>query len=124
MHPEDTNEVPVTDVIANIGAKEPTAGFPGVGCRKIVVEDVRHIFNNVGQKKLYIQYAYTHKGKTFRWALTYDTADTKLNKIFPNGVIRCSDIGKSIFVEIGYCNSKNGEYPSVLGLDDCGEQIE
>lgn len=113
---------PETDVIANIGTTDNTVPFPGRGCRKVVIEDIRHIFNCVGAKKLYIQYAYTHNGKTFRWALTYDTADTKLNKIFPDGVIKASDIGRSVFVEIDYChNNKYGEYPSILGLDDCGE---
>jgi len=109
-------------VIANIGTTDSSAPYPGVGCRKVVIEDIRNIYNCAGAKKLYIQYGYTHNGKTFHWALTYDTADTKLNKIFPDGIITTADIGRSVFVEIGYChNSKYGEYPSILGLDDCGE---
>ena len=95
-----------------------TAAAPGVGARDVVIEAVNPQFNNVGTPTVYVQFGYTHKGSTFHWGLTYKLGDKKLNRLFPNGKIMASDIGKTVKVEIGYCDSKNGEYPSIIGLDD------
>lgn len=94
------------------------AVMPGPGARDVMIEAVVPQYNNVGDKTVYIQYAYAHKGNTYRWGLTYKVGDKKLNKLFPNGVILASDVGKTVKVEIAYCDSKNGEYPSIVDLDD------
>lgn len=94
------------------------AVMPGPGARDVTIETVQPQYNNVGDKVVYVGFAYTHKGSTFHWGLTYKLGDKKLNKLFPNGVILASDVGKTVKVEIGYCDSKNGEYPSILDLDD------
>ena len=94
------------------------ANMPNPGARDVVIEEVIPQYNNVGDRVVYVQFAYTRKGQTFHWGLTYKPSDTKLNKLFPSGVISANDIGKTIKVEIQYCNSKNGEYPSVIDLDD------
>lgn len=98
--------------------KSDSADMPGPGARDVTIETVVPQYNNVGDKVVYVGFAYTHKGKTFHWGLTYKLGDKKLNKLFPDGVICSSDIGRTVKVEIGYCNSKNGDYPSVLDLDD------
>lgn len=101
-------------VLAN--ANQAAAPLPGA--RDVVIEKIHTQYNNVGEKVVYIGYAYTHKGNTYRWGLTYKPNDYKLNKLFPDGKILSSDIGKTVKVEIEYCNSKNGEYPSIVDLDD------
>ena len=106
------------EVYMEIPQVEPQATAPQPGSRQVVITNITPIYNNVGVKKVFIQYAYTKAGKTFNWGLTYDATDRKLAKIFPCGKITSAFIGKPMFVEIGYCNSKNGEYPSVLGLSD------
>ena len=104
-------------VIVELG--QPTeVHAPKPGARDVVIEQVVHQYNNVGDKTVYVQYAYAHKGSTYRWGLTYKLGDKKLNKLFPNGVILASDVGKTVKVEIQYCDSKNGEYPSIVDLDD------
>lgn len=104
-------------VIVELG--HPTeANAPKPGARDVVIEQVVPQYNNVGDKTVYVQYAYAHKGSTYRWGLTYKLGDKKLNKLFPNGVILASDVGKTVKVEIQYCDSKNGEYPSIVDLDD------
>lgn len=104
-------------VIVELG--QPTeVCAPKPGARDVVIEQVVPQYNNVGDKTVYVQYAYVHKGSTYRWGLTYKLGDKKLNKLFPNGVILASDIGKTVKVEIQYCDSKNGEYPSIIDLDD------
>ena len=94
------------------------ASMPNPGARDVVIEEVIPQYNNIGQKVVYVQFAYTHKGQTFRWGLTYKVGDAKLNKLFPDGVITQSDVGRTVKVEIQYCMSKNGEYPSIVDLDD------
>lgn len=116
MHPEESCAPDV--VLAVLGNKDTNASMPGVGSRLVRIEQINIIYNNVGDKKLYLQFAYAKGDKVFHWGLTYDVADKKLSKLFPNGEVKASDIGRKVFVEIGYCNSKNGEYPSVLGLSD------
>lgn len=91
---------------------------PGRGARDVVIEAVTPQFNNVGTPIVYVQFGYTHKGVTFHWGLTYKLGDAKLNRLFPSGKILASDVGKTVKVEIDYCDSKNGEYPSIIGLDD------
>lgn len=120
MHPEDgcMNECAPDVVLAVLGNKDTNASMPGVGSRLVRIEQINVIYNNVGDKKLYLQFAYTKGDKTFHWGLTYDVANKKLAKLFPNGEVKASDIGRKVFVEIGYCNSKNGEYPSIFGLSD------
>ena len=94
------------------------ASMPAPGARDVVIENVIPQYNNVGDKVVYVQFAYTRKGQTFHWGLTYKLGDAKLNKLFPGGKILAADVGKTIKVEIQYCNSKNGEYPSIIDLDD------
>ena len=106
-----------TDVIVNLGSSS-VAQPPKPGARDIVIENVFPQYNNVGEKTVYVQYAYVHKGTTYRWGLTYKTDDKKLNKLFPSGTIRVTDVGRVIKAEVQYCDSKNGLYPSVIDLDD------
>ena len=94
------------------------AATPKPGARDVVIEAVVPQYNNVGDKTVYVGFGYTHKGSTYHWGLTYKLGDKKLNRLFPNGKIVASDIGKTVKVEIQYCDSKNGEYPSVVDLDD------
>ena len=101
------------DVIAVIGNQDKPLNLPKVGGRRIQIVNIVKMFNNVGYPVIYIEYDY----RGTRWGLTYKADDHKLNKIFPDGVIRLKDIGSYINVEIDYCDSKNGLYPSVLGLD-------
>ena len=104
-------------VIVELG--QPTeVHAPKPGARDVMIEQIIPQYNNVGDKTVYIQYAYAHKGNTFRWGLTYKLGDKKLNRLFPNGKIVASDVGRIVKVEIGYCESKNGEYPSIIDLDD------
>ena len=106
-----------TTILVELG--QPTeVHAPKPGARDVVIEAVVPQFNNIGDKTVYVQYAYTHKGNTFRWGLTYKLGDKKLNRLFPNGKILATDVGRTIKVEIQYCDSKNGEYPSVIDLDD------
>lgn len=92
--------------------------MPKPGARDVVIEAVVPQFNNVGDKVVYIGFGYTHKGNTFHWGLTYKLGDKKLNRLFPSGKVLASDVGKTVKVEIQYCDSKNGEYPSIVDLDD------
>lgn len=92
--------------------------MPKPGARDVVIEAVVPQFNNVGDKVVYIGFGYTHKGNTFHWGLTYKLGDKKLNRLFPSGKVLASDVGKTVKVEIQYCDSKNGEYPSIIDLDD------
>ena len=101
------------DVIAVIGNQDKVLNLPKVGGRKIQIVNIVKMVNNVGYPVIYIEYDY-HGA---RWGLTYKADDRKLNKIFPDGAIRLKDIGRYINVEIDYCDSKNGPYPSVLCLD-------
>ena len=94
------------------------ANAPKPGARDVVIESVCNHYNNVGDQIVYVQYAYTHKGATYHWGLTYKPGDKKLNRLFPSGKITTSDIGKTVKVDIQYCDSKNGEYPSIVDLDD------
>lgn len=94
------------------------ANAPKPGARDIVIENVVPQYNNVGDQIVYVQFGYTHKGSTFHWGLTYKLGDKKLNRLFPKGSIDTNDIGKTVKVEIQYCDSKNGEYPSIIDLDD------
>jgi hypothetical protein len=94
------------------------ANAPKPGARDIVIENVVPQYNNVGDQIVYVQFGYTHKGSTFHWGLTYKLGDKKLNRLFPKGSIDTTDIGKTVKVEIQYCDSKNGEYPSIVDLDD------
>ena len=107
------------EVIAVLGTQDKSAAYPRPGGRKVLIENVLKLKNNVGDDVIYIQSAYETKKGKFSWGLTYNPLhDAKLAKIFPEGNITTDCIGKTIPVEIGYCMSKNGEYPSVLGLDD------
>ena len=101
------------DIIAVIGNQDKVLNLPKIGGRKIQIVNIVKMFNNVGYPVIYIEYDYHGT----RWGLTYKADDHKLNKIFPDGVIRLNDIGRYINVEIDYCDSKNGPYPSVLGLE-------
>jgi len=94
------------------------AAMPKPGARDVVIENINVQYNNVGDKVVYVGYAYAHKGTTYHWGLTYKLGDKKLNRLFPSGKILASDIGKTVKVEIQYCDSKNGEYPSIVDLDD------
>ncbi len=94
------------------------ANAPKPGARDVVIENVVPQYNNVGDQIVYVQFGYTHKGSTFHWGLTYKLGDKKLNRLFPKGSIDTNDIGKTVKVEIQYCDSKNGEYPSIIDLDD------
>ena len=105
------------EVIVELG-QTTEADAPKPGARDVIIEAVVPQFNNVGDKTVYVQYAYPHKGNTFRWGLTYKLGDKKLNKLFPSGAILASDVGKTVKVEIQYCDSKNGLYPSIVDLDD------
>lgn len=118
MHPEDANcAEDCAAVIAELAyANEACAPKPGA--RDVLIENVIPQYNNVGDKTVYVQYAYVHKGNTYHWGLTYKLGDKKLNRLFPNGRILSSDIGRIVKVEIQYCDSKNGEYPSIIDLDD------
>lgn len=106
-----------TYVVVDLG-QTPVADAPKPGARDVVIENVVPQYNNVGEKTVYVQYAYAHKGTTYRWGLTYKYGDPKLNRLFPNGKILGTDIGKTVKVEIQYAMSKNGEYPSIMDLDD------
>lgn len=111
--------MPESEVIAVLGSQVQAAA-PQSGGRKVLIENVLKLKNNVGEDVIYIQFAYKTSKGTFSWGLTYKAAtDVKLAKLFPNGVITTDVIGKVLPVEIGWCMSKNGEYPSILGLDDC-----
>ena len=101
------------NLIAVIGDSEKKVNLPQVGGRRIMIANIVKMYNNVGDSVIYIEYDYHGT----RWGLTYKADDRKLNAIFPEGVIRNNDIGRYINVEIDYCDSKNGLYPSVLGLD-------
>lgn len=101
------------NLIAVIGDSEKKANLPQVGGRRIMIANIVKMYNNVGDPVIYIEYDYHGT----RWGLTYKANDRKLNAIFQEGVIRNNDIGRYINVEIDYCDSKNGPYPSVLGLD-------
>ena len=94
------------------------ASAPGPGARDVVIEAAVPQFNNVGTPMVYVQFGYFHKGTAFHWGLTYKLGDKKLNRLFPSGKILESDIGKTVKVEIAYCDSKNGLYPSIVDLDD------
>ena len=104
-------------VIAELG-KPNEVQAPKPGARDVVIEAIIPQYNNVGNKTVYVQYSYTHKGSTYRWGLTYKLGDKKLNRLFPNGKIISTDVGRTIKVEIAYCDSKNGEYPSIVDLDE------
>lgn len=106
-------------VIAVLGTPTKPQVYPHPGGRKVLIENIIPLKNNVGEDVIYIQFAYkTNKG-AFSWGLTYKPqTDAKLANIFPSGKITKEDIGKIVPVEIGYCMSKNGDYPSILGLDD------
>lgn len=108
-------------VIAVLGNEcHDNVKWPSAGARKVRVNKVLNIKNNVGDDLVYIEYYYKAKNaEPAVWALTYNPkTDKKLAKIFPQGVITEDIIGKEIAVEIGYCDSKNGVYPSVLALDE------
>lgn len=94
------------------------AAMPKSGARDVVIEAIVPQYNNVGDRVVYVGFGYTHKGSTFHWGLTYKLGDKKLNRLFPSGKVLASDVGKTVKVEIQYCDSKNGEYPSIIDLDD------
>lgn len=106
------------EVIAVLDGNNQAATAPKTGARDVVVENVLNLFNRHGEPVIYVQYGYTHKGLTHHWGMNYKKGDTKLNRIFPNGKITTDDIGKTLKVEIAYCDSNNGCYPSVVDLDD------
>lgn len=107
------------EVIATIGTPVSEVVWPKPGGRRVLIENILPIKNNVGEDVIYIQFAYKTAKGTFSWGMTYKAqTDAKLARIFPSGVITSDMIGKIINVEIGYCMSKNGEYPSILGLDE------
>lgn len=112
-----TEEKTMPEIIVEL-KQTAEANAPKPGARDVVIENVVPQYNNVGDQIVYVQFGYTHKGSTFHWGLTYKLGDKKLNRLFPKGSIDTNDIGKTVKVEIQYCDSKNGEYPSIIDLDD------
>lgn len=108
------------EVLFELSKDVSPAELPQVGCRKVTIENIVPTYNNIGDKVVLIQYAYKSNDGVFHWALTYKDTDAKLKAIFPNGKIETSDIGSTKYVEIQYCDSKNGLYPSVVALDNVG----